>query len=226
MSLNSQLQQMFETSNAKFPPEMLKIIAAAQEETRQLGIETTARGVGDYLAETPLKDVKGNDVILSTLNENGPMIVTFYRGGWCPYCNMELRTYQADLDKITAVGGSLVAITPEKPDSALSTAEKNALAFPVLTDEGNAFAKAMGIAFELPLSLQEIFGHIGVNLPELNAETGWALPVPATFVVDCTHRIVLAHVDVDYTRRLEPSAAIAALCTCAHPAAQTQGPAA
>jgi len=216
MSLNQLLQQTLEESNARFPPQAREIIDAAQDEMRQLGLENTARGVGDYLPNATLMDATGGDVSLSSLNENGPLIVTFYRGGWCPYCNLELRAYQDQLSQIKALGGSLVAITPEKSDNSLSTIEKNALAFPVLTDEGNAFAKAMGIAFELPLGLQELFSRFGMNLPDLNIDTGWALPVPATFVVDSTDRIVLAEIDVDYTRRLEPTEAIEALRSCIH----------
>ena len=216
MSLNELLQQTLEKSNAQFPAQAREIIDAAQNEMRQLGLENKARGVGDYLPNATLKSATGADVSLSALNEDGPLIVTFYRGGWCPYCNLELRAYQGLLSQITALGGSLVAITPEKPDNSLSTIEKNALAFPVLTDEGNAFAKAMGVAFELPLGLQGLFSSFGMNLPDLNAGTGWALPVPATFVVDSSDRIVLADVDVDYTRRLEPTEAMEALRSCVH----------
>lgn len=219
MSLNSLLQQQLKASNAKFPPQALDVIAAAQDEMRQLGIEAQARGVGDYIPDATLKNAAGDDVSLSGLNENGPLIITFYRGGWCPYCNLELRAYQERLDSITALGGNLVAITPEKPANALSTVANNALAFPVLTDEGNAFAKSMGVAFELPIALQTLFGSFGMNLRDLNAKTGWALPVPATFVVDGTDRIVLADVDMDYTRRLEPTEAIEALRSCVHVAA-------
>lgn len=189
-------------------------MASAQDEMRQMNLGTQARGIGDYMVDATLNGATGEDVSLSTLNENGPLIITFYRGGWCPYCNLELRDYQDRLDDIAALGGSLVAITPEKPDNALSTIEGNALAFPVLTDNGNVFAKAMGFAFELALGLQKLFNSFGMILPDLNANTGWALPVPATFVVDITDRIVLADVDVDYTRRLEPAEAIEALKSC------------
>lgn len=214
MLLNSLLQQQIEASNAQFPPHALEIIAAAQDEMRQLSMETQARGTGDFIADATLKSATGDDVSLSTLNENGPLIITFYRGGWCPYCNLELRAYQERLGEITAFGGNVVAITPEKPDHALSTVEKNTLAFPVLTDDGNAFAKKMGVAFEVPVALQTLFSSFGMNLPDLNANTGWTLPLPATFVVDCNDRIVLANVDVDYTRRLEPAEAIDALKSC------------
>jgi peroxiredoxin len=218
MKLSVLLQEALEKSNAQFPPQALEVVRAAQKEMLELGLEKTARGVGDYLADATLKSATGEDVSLMDLNENGPLIVTFYRGGWCPYCNLELRAYQKALDKITDRGGQLVAITPEKPDNSLTTIEKNALAFPILTDTGNTLAKEMGITFEIPRGLQELFTSFGLNIPEVNAETGWALPVPATFVVDGTGKIVLADVDVDYTRRLEPMAAIEALKSCPYAA--------
>ncbi len=218
MSLNALLQQTLEASNARFPDEALKVIASSMGEMRQLGIAKTARGVGDYLPSARLKSASGEEVALSDFNQKGPLIITFYRGGWCPYCNLELRAYQEVLDQIKERGGQLVAVTPEKPCQSLTTIENNALAFPVLTDTANAFAKSMGIAFELPAGLQALFVQFDMNLPDLNDATGWALPVPATFVVDMTDRIVLADIDVDYTRRLEPADALAALRSCVHPA--------
>lgn len=109
----------------------------------------------------------------------------------------------------------MIAVSPEKPDNSLMTSEKNALSFPVLTDTGNKFAKAIGIAFELPIGLQNLFSGFGMNLPDQNSETGWALPIPASFVVDRGGKIVLADVDTQYTRRLEPAEAISALRLCA-----------
>lgn len=216
MSLNTLLQKTLEASNAQFPAQAQQVIASAMDEMRHMGLERTARGAGDYIPAAILKDASGKDVSLASFNENGPLIITFYRGGWCPYCNLELKAYQDLLGQITGLGGHLVAITPERPEHALTTIEKNALAFPVLTDTANAFAKAMGIAFELPAGLQSLFSQFGMNIPDLNDDTGWALPVPATFVVDSTDKIVLAHVDVDYTKRLEPSDAIAALQSFVH----------
>ena len=219
MSLNALLQQTLEASNTRFPEEARKVITSAMDEMRQMNIAKSARCVGDYLPAATLKDANGGELVISELNEDGPLIITFYRGGWCPYCNLELRAYQNVLDKIEELGGQLVAITPEKPNQSLSTIEKNALSFPVLTDTANAFAKSMGIAFELPAGLKALFTQFGMNLPDLNDRAGWALPVPATFVVDATDRIVLADIDVDYTRRLEPADAIAALSSCIYPGA-------
>ncbi|GAB5454192.1 MAG: peroxiredoxin-like family protein [Henriciella sp.] len=214
MLLNPLLQEALANSQAQFPDEALGVIKAADEELHVRGVGRDALKAGDLFPDRLLQDQNGADVSLRRLNALGPMVVTFYRGGWCPYCNLELRAYQNALEEIVSLGGQLVAVTPEKPDNSLSTIEKNALAFPVLTDSENGLAKALGIAFELPTSLRQLFEGFGMNLPEFNADTGWALPVPATFVVNENGEIVLADVDPDYTRRLEPGDALAALRNC------------
>ena len=214
MLLNPLLQDALANSQAQFPDEALEVIKAADEELRVRRVGRDALKAGDRFPDILLKDPYGADVSTRDLSARGPMVVTFYRGGWCPYCNLELRAYQAVLNEITSLGGQLIAVSPEKPDNSLSTIEKNALAFPVLTDSENRLAKALGIAFELPTGLQQLFEGFGMNLPELNTDTGWALPVPATFVVDESGEIVLADVDPDYTRRLEPEDALTALRSC------------
>lgn len=215
MTLNAILQETLAKSQAQFPPEALKIIRAADEDLRARRVGQDALKQGDTFPDATLSDVSGKSVSLRALNQAAPLIISFYRGGWCPYCNLELKAYQGLLGEVTALGGQLIAVSPEKPDNSLTTAEKNALSFPVLTDTGNQLAKAIGIAFELPIGLQNLFSGFGMNLPDLNAGTGWALPIPATFVVDRGGKIVLADVDPQYTRRLEPAVAIAALKACA-----------
>lgn len=215
MTLNAILQETLAKSQAQFPPEALKIIRAADEDLRARRVGQDALKQGDTFPDATLSDVSGKSVSLRALNQAAPLIINFYRGGWCPYCNLELKAYQGLLGEVTALGGQLIAVSPEKPDNSLTTAEKNALSFPVLTDTGNQLAKAIGIAFELPIGLQNLFSGFGMNLPDLNAGTGWALPIPATFVVDRGGKIVLADVDPQYTRRLEPAVAIAALKACA-----------
>jgi len=192
---------------------MTTMIEAAAELDAQ-GVGDQALSIGDDMPGVALTDVKGNTVSSADFFVDNPAIITFYRGGWCPYCNLELKAYQALLDDIKALGAALVAVTPEKPDSSLSTIEKNELSFPVLTDTGNALAKAIGIQFEFPEKLVKVYEQFGLDLSTHNDQTDWALPIPATFVVDRGGRIVLANVNRDYRERLEPSEAIAALKSC------------
>ena len=138
-------------------------------------------------------------------------MVSFYRGGWCPYGNLELRALQNTWPEIQQLGAQLVAISPQNPDESLSTAEKNELAFNVLSDAGSATAKAYGIAFDLAEEPRSIYTHFGHALPDKNGDNSWVLPIPATYVIDTNSTVVLAFVDVDNRNRLEPTEIIAAL---------------
>ena len=177
---------------------------------------TKALNVGDRFPNLTLGDQLGRATDLAQLLAEGPLVVTFYRGGWCPYCNLELRAYQKALPEIEAHGARLIAVTPEAPDHALSTAEKNDLAFTVLSDDGGRLADALGIRFELSDAVKAYFVKAGHDLPARNGDDRWSLPMPATYVIEKGGRIALAFVDPDYRRRLEPAEAIAALDELKH----------
>jgi peroxiredoxin len=180
------------------------------EELRAKGLERDALKAGEIAPDFTLPDAAGGSVRLSERLRDGPVVLKFYRGGWCPYCNLELRAYQRSLPQLRSLGAQLVAVSPEAPDNSLSTIEKNSLAFPVLSDAGGAVAAAYRLAFHLSDELQEIYRSRGRDLAQWN-DGDWTLPVPATFVIDTNRRIALAHVDADYRSRLDPAVAIAAL---------------
>jgi peroxiredoxin len=139
-------------------------------------------------------------------------VLTFYRGGWCPYCNLALRAYQRALPELHARGAELVAVSPQLPDSSLSTAERNALTFAVLSDAGNRVARDYGLVFAVPDEVVAYYReHRQHDLTAANGPGAWELPVPATFVIAPDATVVLADVDPDYTRRLEPAAILTAL---------------
>lgn len=174
-------------------------------------LAATARKAGDRFPAMVLYDQLGRKVDLGALAAAQPLIVTFYRGGWCPYCNLELRAYQKKLAEIEARGAALVAVTPETPDDTLSTAEKNDLSFPVLCDPMGRLADALGIRFELTPAIRALYRKFGHDLTVRNGEERWSLPMPATFVVAKGGVIAHAFVDPDYRRRLDPAIAIAML---------------
>jgi peroxiredoxin len=211
MSLKQILADVAAQGAKRMPPEAIATMEKATADYIAAGIGKNAPGIGDTLPDATLMDATGKPVRLSNLLTKGPLILNFYRGGWCPYCNFEMKAYQDLLPEITAAGATLVGVTPEKPDNALSTAEKNALTYPVLSDTGNAFAKALGIAFELEGDLKNLYQGFGLDLPNLNAQSGWSLPIPAVYVVGSNGKILFADVDLDYRRRAEPSEAVAAL---------------
>ena len=175
------------------------------------GITERALKAGATATDFILPDVHGNKVKLSTLLAKGPVVLSFYRGGWCPYCNLELRALQQVLPQLKQLGATLVAISPQTPDESLSTSEKNALSFPVLSDLASAVASSFGITFDLADELRPIYTAFNHALPQKNGVDSWVLPIPATYVIAKTGKILLSFVDVDYRNRLEPSAVITVL---------------
>jgi len=149
-------------------------------------------------------------------------VISFYRGEWCPFCNLEMRALQEALPKIQKLGATLIAISPEKPDHAMVAIEKNKLTFPVLSDFGNKVARQFGIVFQVGQEVIEFSKNVFKNdLALRNGEDSYELPVPATYVVDQSGLIRFAHVSVDYmTGRAEPEAVVAALEGIARPMAQ------
>ncbi len=204
-SLTEQLAEFKAGFLTRAPAERVAMMASATAELRATGIEQTALQVGAAAPDLTLPDATAKPVRLADLWARGPLVVIFYRGGWCPYCNLELRAWQQQLDALTAAGASLVAISPQTPDNSLSTAEKNALAFPVLSDSDLAASEAFGVAFELPPALVELYAKVGNDLPTLNGNGRWVLPVPATYVIGRDGRIAQAHVEADYRERAEPA---------------------
>jgi peroxiredoxin len=186
-------------------PERVAMMEAATRDLRATGIEQRALHAGDAApAHLSLPDALGRPMRLAELWQRGPLVLLFYRGGWCPYCNLELRAWQKRLPELQRLGASLIAISPQTPDNSLSTAEKNELAFPVLSDSALAASDAFGITFTLPPELVELYGRVGNELPVVNGNGQWALPLPATYVIGRDGRIAFAHVEADYRERAEP----------------------
>jgi peroxiredoxin len=205
MSLKEQLAEYRAGWYKRVPPERQAIMQRHIDQLRRGAIAHTMLKVGDRAPAVVLKNVNGETVDVSMLLKDGPVIVTFYRGGWCPYCNLELKAYQEILPDIAAAGASLVAISPEKPDNTLSTAEKNALAFEVLSDIGQKVGRAFGLVYEFSDELKTAYQGFNLDIPARNGAPGeWALPVSATYVIDRDGVIVYAYTDPDYRDRADP----------------------
>lgn len=210
-SLQTQLTQFKTDFIARVDPKRVATMETATSLLRESGIESTALQVGQHAPDVTLPNAKGLSVSLKALWEKSPLIVVFYRGGWCPYCNLELRAWQALLQDIQAAGVQLVAISPQTPDNSLSTREKNELAFEALSDSAFQAADGFGISFDMPPELVDLYTSVGHDLPVTNGNGRWSLPVPATYVVGTDGRISFASVDVDYRNRSEPSQVLAIL---------------
>ena len=211
MSLQDELDSILTSWKRRVGEEIASTIALDNETLRQSGILERALGTGAKFPDVTLVNARGGRTRIYDKLADGSLVVTFYRGGWCPYCSLELRAYQAVFDEIRALGGDLVAISPEAPDHSLSTAEKNALKFDVFSDVNGALEDALGIRFELAAPIVALYNQFGQDLPGRHGDGRWSLPIPATYVVERDGTIALAFVDPDYRKRLEPAAAIAAL---------------
>ena len=211
MSLQQELAEYLAGWRERVPLERQAIIERHIEQLRGV-IARTMLKVGARAPAFALPSATGAMVDLGTLLKNGPVVVTFYRGGWCPYCNLELKAFQEVLPEIKAAGASLVAISPEKPDDTLSTAEKNALAFHVLSDVGHKVGRAFGIVYDFTNELRGAYQGLGRDIPALNGTPGeWALPVPATYIVDGDGTVLYAYANVDYRDRGDPRDVLAVL---------------
>jgi peroxiredoxin len=211
------LQQQLDAFKAEFartaPAGRPALYDAKIEELRASFALDRAMGLDDQAPDFTLPNPQGRTVSLSELLRAGPAVVTFYRGGWCPYCNIQLRAYQGVQPEMTTLGARLLAISPQLPDGSLSTTEANALTFDVLSDAGNDVARRYGLVWSLPEELRAALRSNNKALPGINGDDSWELPVPATYVIARDGRIVLAAIEVDYRKRLEPDAILAALRT-------------
>ncbi len=202
--------------------EKFGVIVGDMERVRTSGTLDHALSVGQSAPDFTLPDAFGRPVSLQTVLAKGPVIISFYRGEWCPFCNLELRSLQGVLPEVQELGATLIAISPEKPDHGIVATEKNKLTFPVLSDLVNKVARQFGIVFQVGQELKDLSENTFKNdLAARNGDDSYELPVPATFVIDTTGIIRFAHVDVDYMLgRAEPEAVLAALKTIAQPVAQ------
>ena len=212
LTIREQSDQLKAAAAERLPSEVLEVFDRNIENFVDEGIPTNSIKVGDTLEAFTLDDATGNPVSLDRLIENGPAVIVFYRGGWCPYCNLALRTYQHELlPQLGTFGAQLVAISPQAPDESLSTVEKAALTFTVLSDPGARLADRIGIAFDQVDEVLVAQRTLGLDLTKVNAEGSVRLPRPTVLVVDRDRLVRFVDVQPDYTARTEVSDIIAAL---------------
>jgi peroxiredoxin len=210
MSLEQELASFKAEFSRTAPAGRAALYEAKIEELRADFALASAVGVDEAAPYFALPNAAGKSIVLKELLRSGPVILTFYRGGWCPYCNIQLRAYQSVLPQISASGARLVAISPQLPDNSLDTANKNALTFDVLSDVRNEVARSYGLVYSLPEEIRAALRSNNKALPSINGDQSWELPVPATYVIARDQHVALAYIEVDYRKRLEPEA----LLTC------------
>jgi len=185
--------------------ERLAAMERATAELIESGKARRAKKAGDAAPLFALNDPEGNPVASRELLARGPLVISFYRGVWCPYCNLELQALQASLADITARGASLIAISPQTGANSRKSQRDNKLAFPILSDVRSEVADAFGISFALPDYLVEVYKTFGNNLPVINDDPAWVLPMPARYVIGTDGIIAYSEVNPDYAQRPDPS---------------------
>ena len=211
-TIREQSQRLKATAAERLPAEVVDVFDRSIRGFLEAGVPADAVKVGDTLETFTLDDATGTAVTLDQLVQDGPAVVVFYRGGWCPYCNLALRAYQNELlPQLPASNARLVAISPQSPDESLSTVEKAGLAFTVLSDPGARLARRIGVAFQQPDEVLAAQRQLGLDLAAVNAERSTALPRPTVLIIDQDHTVRFVDVQPDYTARTEVADILSAL---------------
>ena len=212
LTIREQSAELKAAAAERLPSEVLAVFDRSIADFLDQGVPTDSIKAGDVLEPFSLADATGTPVSLHEIVESGPAVIVFYRGGWCPYCNLALRTYQQELlPQLGAFGARLVAISPQSPDESLSTAERAALDFTVLSDPASRLADRIGIAFEQADDVLAAQRKLGLDLSKGNAEGAVRLPRPTVLVIDQDRTVRFVDVQPDYTSRTEVSDIIGAL---------------
>jgi peroxiredoxin len=205
MSYLEQREQLHARLADQAPAALLDGFAAAAQRLDAIDFAARAPKVGDEAPDFALPDQHGDEVWLSALLRGGPAVLIFYRGEWCPYCNLQLRTFQANLAQLAEHRAQLVAISPQTPDHSLSMAEKNELEFAVLSDVGAQVIDRYGLRYEVDDDTRVLFESVGNDLDEHNGAGHWILPAAAAFVIDRRGIVRYANVRGDWRERAEPA---------------------
>ena len=205
MTLQEQLKQFQNTTIERMPQHIMKVFTDGIEALRKEKLQEKALHVGNLFPDMTLYDTNKNSVLISTFQNSEFLILNFYRGGWCPYCNMELREYERLRKDFNAIGVDIIGISAESSDLANTTTHKNALSYPILTDVNAQLMKAIGFVFELDEATKKEYLNFGIDLTKNHGNDRFELPVPAVYVINQKMEIQFVHLEEDYATRLEPT---------------------
>src|SRR5947209_5333762 len=196
--------------------DILAIHARAVAELKESGLADRALQVGSSIPPFELSDHDGKVVRSSELLERGPLVICFFRGRWCPFCVGQMEAINAVVGEIRELGASLIGISPQTVQQSFFMVDQHKLRFPLLSDAGNKVARRFGLVYRVAEYQQEIYRRALVNLPFVNGDNGWELPIPATYILNRARaadqasgphnlaQVVFASVNADYTERPEP----------------------
>src|ERR1700757_5231910 len=209
MSLQAELDAFKADYEAGRPPynvphSVIETMHRATAELIESGAAKRAKKAGDLAPTFSLKDPEGNVISSADLLKRGPLVLSFYRGVWCPYCNMELQALEAAKPEFDRYAASLVAISPQTAPNSRKSVRQNKLSFPILSDVKGKIGAAFGLRFDLPDFLVELYKQLKNDLPTFNDDPSWTLPMPARYVIGRDGLILYPEVNPDSPRRPEP----------------------
>lgn len=201
-NLEQQINELNENLAKQLPTEVLEVFGKSIQDLKAKNMEDSSISVGDKFPDFSLQNTSDKTVALKELLQNGKVIIAFFRGSWCPYCNLELKALQDNLKQITGKNVTLIAVSPQTSDYSEELKINHHLEFELLTDKNNALAKQLGITFELQNYVIPTYSSLGIELSEYNENNNNELPVPAVFVIDTNSSIVYKFVDTNYMNRI------------------------
>lgn len=206
MTLSEKLSSWWDGTRER-APEVWDAYIEFVRELKAADVTRSALRRGDPMPDFTLPDVEGRLITARELIGGGPLVLSFFRGGWCPYCSMELQALQAIWPEIRRRGGALAAITPDTGASFAADKRANRLDYEVLSDVDNGVALLFGLVFRVPAHIRALWLRLGIDLGARHGNRGkaWLLPVPATYIVDRRGIIRHADIDTDFRRRMEPA---------------------
>lgn len=193
------------------PPDVRALHRGVVEQLQSDGIAQRALQVGAKVPPFRLKDHQGKTASSEELLSHGRLVICFFRGRWDPFCCGQLEAMNQIASQIQAAGANLVAISPQIEQQAFFMADQHRLRFPLLSDVGNQVAKEFNLVYQVPDQQQEIYRRVFINLPRVNGDDSWELPIPATYILDRDGTVLYANANADYTDRPEPLDILAAL---------------
>lgn len=223
MLLQNELDDLSRVVRAGTSPRLLHVLDHFVETLREQNARAYGLKTGDTVANVELQMPRRGRVELYSLLYEGPVTLTFYRGGWCPYCNLALKSLRYTLPEIERRGAQLVAVTPERPESIIQTARKNGINYPMVHDTNSEIARQFGVSVSLSEPIKALYRSLGLNLAARNADVIVRLPLPATFVIGTDYTVRYAFVEEDYARRVEPKALLEVLNSTAPQLMQSYG---
>lgn len=206
MNLKKELLEQQAISTKKMPDDIKSAVKNKLETLEKENFKDNALKEGDKIPNFSLKNYSGDTVnIYDLLDKKAPLVLNFFRGSWCPYCNLELIAYKEIYDEIKKNGADIVAISPGLPNKEFKLEENNSLPFQVLADVDNKVGKQFGLVFSLGEDLTKKYKNVGIDLEENQGNKYGEIPIPATYIIDKNGEIVFSYVDIDYHKRFEPS---------------------